>query len=147
MRQIKNIQNINWPALQAFLLTTETEPEGLIHELAHAYDCLGPNVFIHGQIGNREKVNDLLHIKYHATSLICTEEAEEAEIYASALTYIVLESLGQANIAQICNVLYNSVHKFNTINIRAKFFEYILESEKAHKDAENFLKFLVKFTK
>lgn len=63
------------------------QPEPIIHEIAHAYDCLGAAAFHY--VGSQVKVGNLVRNTYETAAL-----RNEAEVRASAITYKVLANLG-----------------------------------------------------
>jgi hypothetical protein len=64
------------------------DPEEGIHEMAHAYDCIGDKALSY--VGNSKDVNDLVVAKFNDTNSI---DANFHEIKVSAITRNVLKLL------------------------------------------------------
>lgn len=85
---IKKIPAIDWLGLESFLGAKEWDPEGLVHELCHAYDCIGAKAF--DKIGLQKDVDELIKKKYIIGSL----SYNVSEIRITALTLLVMETFG-----------------------------------------------------
>lgn len=64
------------------------DAEATVHELAHAFDCIGPLAF--DNVGNQNRVNRLIENKYGTS--FC-DRANRAEIQVAAVTYTTLQLL------------------------------------------------------
>jgi hypothetical protein len=80
---------INWSQVQKDLGTLEPpdNPEAILHEIVHAYDCVGAKAFSH--VGSQIDVSLL----FNSTYLTVTRQ-NNAEIRVSAVTYMVMRNLG-----------------------------------------------------
>ena len=78
---------VDWPEVELTLRTKEGgDPEGIVHELAHMYDCVGKSAFLH--VGTQNMVGDVLRGKFKTK-----RSRNLAEMRASAITYKVLVAL------------------------------------------------------
>jgi len=80
---------INWDQVQKDLgvLESPDDPEAIIHEIVHAYDCVGAKAFVH--VGSQIDVNFLFNSTYKTVT-----RQDNAEIRVSALTHLVMQNLG-----------------------------------------------------
>lgn len=81
--------SIDWRGVSDELLLTEDDAEAVVHELAHAYDCIGKAAF--KRVGSQKYVNEMIAKKYGSDDC---EEANMSEIRVSAVTYHALAFLG-----------------------------------------------------
>lgn len=103
--KVKPIQIIDWMKLESFLGTKEYDPEGIVHELAHVYDCIGKKAF-DGPIGKQHDVSRLIEQSYDKQSAL-----DRAEIRVSAITFLVLQPLGYANINDIIDSMRGNLSR------------------------------------
>lgn len=115
---------IDWEELQMFLGTAEEAPEGIVHEIAHAYDCIGIKAF-DGKIGNSKAVATLIKTKYRLQSKLENAIAELAEIRASTVTFMVLESLGLSDLKTIINAIEQNISAENRNLVKSCFFTFL----------------------
>lgn len=81
--------DIDWELVCEVLDMHDDDAEGAIHELVHAYDCIGEEAF--DTVGSQKAVNSLIEQKYGDDDC---EEANISEVRTSAVTQLVMENLG-----------------------------------------------------
>lgn len=96
---------VGWEAVQDFLGTDEfhrdkvgdpprPNPEGIVHELCHAWDCRG-RAALRGPIGGQASASEMIAERY-----AMQWHADLSEVRVTALTYLVLEPFGLCDVWQ-----------------------------------------------
>jgi hypothetical protein len=99
----KQIHEIDWYKVQGYFGTNESDPEGIVHEIVHAYECKGKDTLI-GKIGNQDVIDKLVTDKYKRSS-----SRGRHEIRVSAATFLILESFGQTNLKEVLSAMLGNL--------------------------------------
>lgn len=121
----RKVTSINWDQLmddvQAY---GHVDPEELVHEIVHIYLCDGKEAFEY--VGKPSSVNERILKKYTSKS-----GQTKHEIKTSAITYLILEPLGQAELEIILSNMRSNI-EYEYINAQQallKFNELIIDSK------------------
>lgn len=82
------MKRIYWESCAKNLGISNGDEEGIVHELAHAFDCIGTKAFRY--VGSQDEVEKLIKNKYGKINCI---EANKSEIRVSAITWNVFKNL------------------------------------------------------
>lgn len=104
---------IDWELLCNELGITYEDEEASIHELAHAYDCIGEGAFRY--VGDQTRVSVMIMEKYGGTR---REVANLAEVKVSAVTHRVMDILGILT-PQFSSMILTSLQE----NLRGDWYE------------------------
>lgn len=80
---------VPWYEVAGHLGITWEDEEALVHELAHAYDCVGDKAFDY--VGTQPQVNRLIEEKYESAD---SDAANLAEVRTAAVTWLTLQTVG-----------------------------------------------------
>lgn len=146
---------INWNKVEQKLKTNEfSRPDAIIHELSHAYLCIGKRAF--KDIGKQKDVVRLIreHFKvpenqdlwpdqfYPTEHIKLRKLLDRHEIRTAALSFIVLEMLGDSNLLLILSELKPAVSTFYRDKMETVFLQMCRLPE-THKKAVKICQFLL----
>lgn len=142
------IPQIDWKVLESELETNEGDPEAIIHELFHVYDCLGDKIFKTDHfisIGRQADVGSIIQETYKSQRALV---ASKSEIRVSAMTLLVVQRLGFSDIIRIMSDAYANLteehaKQLSKSDFRLTFLEH-LEDPEIKKMASRVYDFLVK---
>lgn len=145
--KLQVIPNIDWNKIVADLKMDPNQnhdPEEVVHEICHVYDCKKDEAF--KLIGNQRDVASIINLTYKANYA-----KDRAEIRVSAMTYLVLEPLGHANLRLILDNMYGNLALLNLNNKEEyidkcnKVFLKFIRDDKVQCQANKVREFLLTF--
>lgn len=154
---------IDWDKLEEHLKTHELgDPESIVHELAHAYDCIKDKAF--KGIGTQKDVSNLLCAKYKVIPSSYKDPPGSKEwasarvwkynlneVLTTAVTFLVLQPFGLTNLAQMIRFMHGNMGgtKFGSQpkeTINQTLIDYLSDA-KVIKIANKIREFCVQFKK
>lgn len=120
---------------------SDDDMEGMVHEIAHAYDCIGEYAFDY--VGKQKRVGALIANKYGNDVV----SASKAEIRASAVTRLVLTTLGEMTEALACDIassMFSNLAREWHGDTESEYEKALVDPE-AIRQASAIAKFLVDF--
>lgn len=121
--EIKAPSIIDWKLLAYELDLKEDDPESMVHELVHAYDCIGEKAFEH--VGRQSEVRNLICDKYKSE-----ENSDKAEIRVSVITFLVIQPFGFADLTIMlsdmkCNLTKDWCVKYSDEKTDLMFLKFL----------------------
>ena len=104
--------------------------EEIVHEIAHVYLCQGKKAF-NGNIGSQKNVDKIIQSKYKKDSFW----SDLHEIKTSAVTFLVLEKLGESDITNIFHDMRSNISlkwKDKTDDLYIRFMKFVMNKNTIH---------------
>lgn len=113
------------------------DPESWIHELVHLYDVIKDDAFKDIGSYSQNDINNLINSKY-----IQNAAKDRSEIRVSAITFLIMQRIGNANITQIIYDMRSNLIVRYDLNIdRIKFLDAVADAKNIA-TANKILKFI-----
>lgn len=138
------VPDIDWSELQSTIETNEDDPSDIIHELVHAYECIGRRAF-EKPIGRQLAVSRMIKDKY-GENCRNTRTGNRHEVRVSAISFLVLQPFGQADFARIVHECWANMNRdFHQYDTVVQGIVKYLDQASAQKAADNVRNFCLKF--